>query len=173
MCAAGCCCTTSRLTRSSAPCASSSLCCRRFVLVPMPCIAGLAAVDNNNNNNTRRFRASCTVHTRRTDGHRASQLMHAHLLQKRRGHRNNCTCAHTMYRLQAKLPPRPRVLGVLLHAAQLEYKFKAIASKLLANKEERWVECQTQAADRMHELAEYVVREGGVLFWCCFGAVWC
>jgi len=57
--------------------------------------------------------------------------------------------------LQQRLPKRPRVLQVLLHAAQLEYKFKQIAQTLLNNKEERWEDCQTQAADRMKELAEY------------------
>ncbi len=47
------------------------------------------------------------------------------------------------------------MLQVLLHAAQLEFKFKEIAQTLLDSKEERWEGCQTQAAERMKELAEY------------------
>jgi len=56
--------------------------------------------------------------------------------------------------LKARFNP-DGVLLLLLYTAQLEYVLGEIYKKLLASKDDRWLDCKNQSIKRMNELSEY------------------
>ena len=56
--------------------------------------------------------------------------------------------------ITASLDPE-KLLFMLLHTAEFEFKLKQLLTQMIAARADKWAECKKDASERMSELAEY------------------